>query len=218
MAFIISGALLIFFIATSLWLTFSGRLEDNLSLGWIFLLAFFGVYFHFCLLCFKDANDVFSALLAVAVSALTLATQGPFVLELVSKSLIPNPSKGLKLIKVHSEAERMVAGDDLPGAIAEYERLTAEDPDDIAARFRLADLCYQNKDYPKTIEVYKALVAHKGKLDMHQHCSALMRLSEISAQQMSDIEGARRYLEEIIKEHPNTKLAGYAMNRLNNLK
>ncbi len=153
----------------------------------------------------------------MGLSAAILATQWPFVLELFSRSFLPDPSRGLKVIKTYSAAERRVSADDLPGAIEEYEKEIASDPGDVTARFRLADLCYQNKDYPKSIDAYKGLLELKSKLDIHQHCSALMRISEIYAQNLNNVEQAREYLDIIIREHGDTKYAVFAADRLQNL-
>jgi len=217
MAFIVTGTILIFLVALSFWLAYSEILQERLYVGWIFLVVFLAVFLHFCMLWFKHADDVSSALLAMAFAAFVLITQWPFALELFSRSFIPDASRNLKVIKTYSAAERKVIEEDFAGAIEEYEKVIAEDPDDVTARFRLADLCYQNKNYPKAVKAYKALVARKGHLDIHQHCSALMRLSEIHAQNLDDPENARRYLEEIIREHEGTKFAGYARDRLNSL-
>jgi tetratricopeptide (TPR) repeat protein len=217
MALTIASIIMFAVIVTSLWSAGSGYLDGRTHVGWALLLAFIIAYIEFCMLLYSTIDRPDVAILAMALSSLLLATQGPLLLELISKSVMPDPSQGLKLLKVHTEAERKVAEEDLPGAIAEYEKVIAQDPDDIAARFRLAELCHQNKEYQKTVEVYKALVGLKEKLDANQYCSALMRLSEIHAQDLADIDGAREYLETIIKEYAGLKYAGYAMDRLKNL-
>jgi tetratricopeptide (TPR) repeat protein len=219
MAFIISIVLVVLLVFASFWLVSSEYLETHTTHGWIFLLVFLGVYFHFCMLLFNliEFSDIIAALAVMAIASLILFTQGPFILTLISSTFVPDASKGLKLLKTYSEAERNVAAEDLPGAISEYEKVIAEDPDDMTARFRLADLCYQSKDYPKAVEAYKTLATLKDKLDQYQHCSALMRLSEIHAQNLGDIETARKYLQDIAREYADTKFAGYAQNRLDNL-
>jgi len=216
--FFIFGSLLLVMIIISLWFAFSGWVERYTILGWVFLAVFSAVYISFCKVWFATLVDSISgimiSLLSVVLSGLILATQGPLLLELISRSVLPDPSRGLKLLKVHTEAERKVAEDDLPGAIEEYQKIIAKDPDDITARFRMADLCYQNKDYRKAVEAYRALAELNEKLDLSQQCSALMRLSEIHAGNLGDLRGARKYLEKIIEEHPDTKFSEYATNRL----
>jgi len=216
--FFIFGSLLLVMIIISLWFAFSGWVERYTILGWVFLAVFSAVYISFCKVWFASLVDSISgimiSLLSVVLSGLILATQGPLLLELISWSVTPDPSRGLKTVKFHSAAERKVIEDDLPGAIAEYEKIIAGDPDDIEARFRMADLCYQNKDYQKAVEPYQALANLSEKLDLSQHCSSLMRLSEIHAQNLGDFAGARKFLEKIIEEHPDTKFSEYVADRL----
>lgn len=216
MALIISGIILFLIIVTSLWFTSSGYLDGREYIGWILLAIFTSAYIEFCMLLFARLEGIESIAGFVAAS-LVLATQAPLLLELISKSVLPDRSAGLKIIKTHSLAERKVAEEDLAGAIEEYERAIAEDPDDFEARFRMADLCYQNKDYPKAVQSYRRLAELKEKLSVSQYCSALMRLSEIHAQNLNDIAGARRYLQTIIEEQADTKYAEYAANRMESL-
>jgi tetratricopeptide (TPR) repeat protein len=216
MALIIIGSILATIVITSLWFASSGYVEGRTYLGWILLLVFTSAYIEFCMLLFAWLKGIESVIGFVAAS-LILATQGPLLLELISREALPDHSRGLKLLKVHSEAERKMVADDLAGAIEEYEKAIAEDPDDIPARFRMADLCYQNKDYSKSVNTYQELVSLKDKLDSHQYCSALMRLSEIHSQNLNDIEGARRYLHMIVEEQADTKFAEDAAARLESL-
>ncbi|RJP65265.1 MAG: hypothetical protein C4532_17875 [Candidatus Abyssobacteria bacterium SURF_17] len=201
----------------SIYLAYSGYIPGRTHLGWAYFGFVLTVYFAFAYLCFRSIHDPFALFGSVLLMSLLLATQGPFVLELISQSIMPDPSKGLKLIKVYTEAERKAAQDDLPGAIAEYEKVIAEDPDDMTARFRLAELCYENEEYRKAAMSYEAILTRASRLDVHQHCSALTRLSEIYATHLNDIKGARKHVKTIIEKYPGTKYAGYAMERLDKL-
>jgi tetratricopeptide (TPR) repeat protein len=146
-----------------------------------------------------------------------LGLQAPLIAELIAQATLPDPSRNLRPLKVHTTAERKVAEQDLPGAIAEYEKIVADDPKDIDARFRLAELCCEHEEYRKAVAVYEALLGHPRKLGIGQHCSMLTRLSEIYARHLGDPTMARQYVQTIIDTHPGTKYAEYAEARLSNL-
>ena len=148
---------------------------------------------------------------------LLLALHGPLVAELMTLAVMPDASRGLKLLKIHTEAERKVVDDDLPGAIEEYERIIAEDPADTAARFRLAELCYQNEEHRRAARAYEDILQKVGNLGVDQYCSAVTRLSEIYAYHLGDATTARRHIQSIIQKFPNTKYASYARERLDSL-
>ena len=159
----------------------------------------------------KDMGDAGGLFIAAITLALILMTQGPLLFETITQSFVPNSSSGLKLLKVHTEAEKKVIEDDLPGAIAEYESIVAKDPEDLDALYRLAEICCQNHDYAKAAKAYHAIVARGRDLGIGQHCSALTRLSEIYANNLGDIEKARKCIRTIITEYPETKYAGVVL-------
>jgi tetratricopeptide (TPR) repeat protein len=201
----------------SIYLAFSGYLPGRTYIGWTFLGFYVTIFLAFAIFWLRPMQNPFMQFFAALLLGLLLATQGPLVVELISQAVMPDPSKGLKLIKVYTEAEKRVVQDDLPGAIEEYEKVIAEDPDDVTARFRLAELCYQNEEYRKAAMAYEALLAREKGLDVNRHCSALTRLSEIYAQHLGDTKSARKHVQTIIDKYPGTKYAGYAMDWLENL-
>jgi len=203
--------------ALSIYLAYSGYIPGRTHIGWTVVGVYLLIYLLFAITWLSTVHDPFSSLFAVVGLALLLALEGPLVLEIVTQSILPDHSKGLKLIEVHSEAERKVAQDDLPGAITEYERVILENPVDITARFRLAELCYENQEYRRAANAYEALLAYAERLDISQHCSALTRVSEIYSQHLGNPESARRYIQVIIETYPDTKYADYAGDRLQNL-
>jgi len=204
----------------SIRLTLSGYFSGRSNIGWIYL----GVCVLIFLVCAggrsrmgASAGAMFGSLFHVIFLGLLLGLQTPLIIELISQLIVPDPGKGLKLIKTYSEAETKVAADDLTGAIAEYEKVIAKDRGDITARLRLAELRYLNKEYHMAAADYEALLSHANKLDVSQHCSALTRLSDIYAQHLGDTEQARKHISTIVEKHPNTKYADYANERLTNL-
>ncbi|RJP23010.1 MAG: hypothetical protein C4520_07120 [Candidatus Abyssobacteria bacterium SURF_5] len=211
------GIILALLIAVSIWFAYSGYVEGRTTIGWVFLFIFLIVYVEFSGLLYARTDDAAGLFVLVLSMILILMTQGPLLFELISLGVMPNPARDLKVIKSYAKAERKVAEEDVAGAIAEYEIVIADDPHDVTARFRLADLRYQAGDYRKAVEAYAEIAALTEKLDMNQRCSALMRLSEIHAQNLGDPENARKYLNMIINEYAGSKFAGYAMDRLNQL-
>jgi tetratricopeptide (TPR) repeat protein len=209
--------LLILMIALSFYLAYSDYLRGRTYIGWGFLVVFAAIYLEFASLWFKRSQGATDMFIAVIACVFLLMTQGPLIVELISLAVMPDPSRGVKLVKVYTEAERKVSQDDLPGAILEYEKVIAEDPDDIVARFRLAELCHQNEEYRKSALAYEAILARKEQLSTSQHCSALTRLSDIYAERLNDAQTARKFVQTIIDEYPGTKYAGYAMDRLKNI-
>jgi len=206
--------------AISIYLTFTGFFPGRAHYGWALLGISFTVFFGSVVINAGAGEigfeTVFSLVYVLFLSAF-LALQGPLVLEMISLTVIPDPSKGLKPLKVHTEAEKKVVEDDLPGAIAEYERIITEDPEDYDARFRLAELCCENQEYRKAATVYEEVLKLAEGLSVSQRCSALTRLSEIYASHLGDVNNARRCIRTIIESHPDTKYAGYAEDRLSNL-
>lgn len=204
----------------SIRLTFSGYFTGRPSRGWTVVgiaLAIFLASTAGRSAGGSSAEAMFGILFHVILLALLLTLQVPLVVELLSQLIVPDPSKGLKLAKTYSEAEKKVAADDLPGAIVEYEKVIAKDSGDVAARLRLAELRYQNKEYRKAVTDYEALLAHPKKLGISQHCSVLTRVSEIYTQHLGDTETARKCIQTIIDKYPNTKYADYAIEHLHNL-
>ncbi len=197
-------------------LTFSGYIPGNTKIGWTLVCAALAVFFWPLILMLRSeqAGGV-GILLHIIFLSVLLAMQAPLVAELIT--LIPDRSRGLKALKVHSEAEKRVNDDDLSGAIEEFERIIAEDPHDLEARFRLAEVCCRNNEYRRAATTYEALLKSAKKLEMSSHCVALTRLSEIYAQHLGDVGRAREIINSIIEKYPNTKYARYAKDRLSTL-
>ncbi len=214
---LLTGCILVALVVLSFYLAYSDLLATRTYLGWILLAVFLIFFIRFADLWVTKLDNPFHMFFAVLLLALIFLSQGPLLSELISQSVLPDPSKGLKLIKDYSEAERKVAQDDYTGAILEYEKVIAKTPDDTVARFRLAELCYENEDYRKAAMAYEALVARARQLDMRQHCSALTRLADIYTNHLGDKESAKKHIRTIIETYPDTKYSGYAADRLANL-
>ena len=194
------------------YLTFSGYIPGNTKIGWTLVCAALAVFSWPLILMSRSEQAGVGILLHIIFLGVLLAMQAPLVAELIT--LIPDRSRGLKVLKVHSEAEKRVNDDDLPGAIEEFDRIIAEDPHDLEARFRLAEICCRNNEYRKAATTYEALLKSAKKLEMSSRCVALTRLSEIYAQHLGDVGRAREIINLIIDKYPDTKYARYAKERL----
>ena len=202
------GPMIVLFVlgVVSIHLTSSGYFPGRARVGWALFGIALAMFFPTATWGAGTGGGAgVGALFHIIFLSLLLMMQGPLLIELITLAVMPDPSQGLKLLKVHTEAEKKVIQDDLPGAILEYESIIAEDPGDIEARFRLAELRYQNEEYRKSAAVYEALLGHSQELDMDRHCSILTRLSEIYAHQLGDVETARAFGHRIVSEYPDTR-------------
>jgi tetratricopeptide (TPR) repeat protein len=201
----------------SLQLAFSGNLEGRLLLGWLLLIVVLVSAYELVARWMAAFPDPFTKIAAGVMGALLFGSQCPLLVALITHTILPDRSKGLRLLKAHSEAEKKVIEDDLPGAIAEYEMVIAEDPENIEARIRLADLLYQSGEHLKSAGAYEALLKRSDKIGADRRCFVLTRLSDLYANHLGDTAKARRFIETIIGEYPTTKYARYARARLSNL-
>jgi len=214
---IILACILGLLVILSLWFATSGYVPGRTNRGWILLLVFMIFYLEFAYLLVKRAgSNPFDRLFAMLGLLAIIVTQVPLLAELIAQSVVPDRSRGLKIIEVHSEAESKVARDDFPGAIAEYEKIVARNADDITARFRLAELCWQGNEYLKAASAYENVLEESEKIGIDRHCSVLTRLAEIHENKLNDSRKARSYIQAIVDQYPGSKYAGYAMERLDN--
>jgi tetratricopeptide (TPR) repeat protein len=199
-------------------LSVSGILESYEYIGWIYFGVYIAIYIPFVAAWYQATGEVkgWEIFYIILLGALILPL-GHLGAELLKIAVMPDLSKGLKLLKVHTAAERKVAEDDLPGAIEEYEKVLAKNSSDIAARLRMADLCNEAKQYEKAAAAYEILVKKPQGLGVDQHCSVLTRLSEIYARDLGEYEKARGTVQVIIDKYPDTDYAKFAKDRLSNL-
>jgi tetratricopeptide (TPR) repeat protein len=215
--FIVLLSIVIPLAVVSLKLAFSGNLEGRLVQGWILLIAVCALAYELVARWMAMAPGPNATLTAGLLGALLFGSQAPLVLSLLTHTFSFNRSKGLNLLEVHSEAERLAIDDDLPGAAREYARIVSENPGDIESMFRLAEVLYENGEYRKSARAYEHLLGHADELGMARHCSVLTRLSELYAQHLADVERARAFTKAIVKAYPDSRYARYAMDRLRNM-
>jgi tetratricopeptide (TPR) repeat protein len=201
----------------SLRLAFSGGPRDRPLTGWIvFLLSIFltreviGGFIN-------SYPDPSVRITVGIVGVILFGCQAPLIIALVTELFTPRGSASLKLLETHSKAERLAVEDDLPGAVNEYKRIVAENPADIEAISRLADLLYEDGEFRESAKVYEDLLRRSDDLGMARHCSVLTKLVELHANNFGDMEKARSFAEAIIKKYPNSRYAGFARSRISNM-
>lgn len=199
-----------------IYLTYSGYLPGRTYLGWLVVGATFAVLLGTAIWSLKTSGDMGSFGMILALSFASLI-QLPLIAELIARASLPDPSRGLKVLRVHTEPEKMVAEENLPGAIKEYEKIIEKDPKDLEARFRLAELCAENKEYKRSVNAYEALLPTMKKQATDKYCIILTRLSELYSRHLGEPEKARQHLQTIITQNPDTKYAEYAQENLTNL-
>ena len=216
--FMLALGLLIFMLIFSVRLAYSGILVGRAYIGWIYVLIYLLIYFPFAVAWYRDLTTASATtILHVIFLVFLILPLGALAAETIVVTFLPDQSKGLKLIKVYTEAEKKVVGDDLPGAIEEYEKIIAEDPDDLKAQIRMAELCGEAEQYDKAAAAYEAILEGSKELGREQHCSVLTLLSDIYAKHLCESEKARQNIQTIIDKYPDTEYAEFAKERLANL-
>lgn len=188
----------------------SGYLHGHTYAGWAVLGAELIIFFWAAVRQAGAAGSGFTALAYILILGYIFTMQAPLISELLVLTFTPDRSAGLKVIKTYSIAERKIIEDDLSGSIAEYEGAVADDPGDIEARLRLAEVLFRNADYEKCVETYQDVLKRERRLSAERHCLILTRLAKIHAEQFTDPEKARELLLSIIDKYPDTRFSKYA--------
>ena len=196
------------------WLANSGYLGGYKYVGWALLGAELVITFSAVVGQASAEGMGFIALFYILFLTYMLAMQASPIAELLILTFAPDRSAGLKLLKSYSIAERMIIEEDLSGSITEYEDAVADDPSDIEARLRLAEVLFQNAEYRKAVEAYESALRIGKGLGAERRCLILTRLAQIDAEQLGELDKARNLLETIIKKYPDTRFSNYAEERM----
>jgi len=195
----------------------SGFLERRKYVGWALLGFALVIFFSSVIWQARTAESSLTLSIYIIGLSFLAAMQGPLVAELLTLTFWPDRSRGLKLLRSYSAAERKIIEGDLSGSIAEYESAIAEDPDDIEARLRLAETLFESKEFQKTVDAYEAVLNRAPKLSAERHCLILTRLARIHAEEFGDVDKARELLATIIEKHPDTEYSRYAKECISGL-
>jgi tetratricopeptide (TPR) repeat protein len=195
----------------------SGFLHEHKYVGWLVLALEITVFLSTAAKRASAGGLGFVALAYILFMGYILAMQARLVADLLILTFAPDRSDGLKVIKSYSMAERKIIQDDLGGSIAEYKRAIAEDPDDVEARLRLAEVLFENADYRMSVETYDEVLQRQRTLSVERRCLILTRLASIHAGKFGDKGKARELLQSIIDTYPGTRFSEYAKERMADL-
>ena len=143
----------------------------------------------------------------------------PPLAEKISGSLFnllyPEP---LKVSKTYSAANVFLVKEKYAEAIKEYRKVIEEDPEDITAQLKMAEIYdHKTKDFAKAIQEYKKLLTMK-EVEDNLWVSVKNRLADIYSQQLENREETLRQLQQIIERFPGTKYSHQALQRISKLK
>lgn len=69
--------------------------------------------------------------------------------------------------KIVEQAEKYLKSGKLDKAIKEYQKLVAEDPQDVRAKLKVADIYARKKEIPAAIKIYREVAEHYAKENFH---------------------------------------------------
>jgi tetratricopeptide (TPR) repeat protein len=213
--FTLALGLLIVALISSVYLAYSGILVGRAYIGWIYVVIYLLIYFPFAVAWYRDLAAIsVTTILHVTFLVLLILPLGALATETIVETFWPDRSKGLRIMRFYTRAEEKVIEDDLPGAIEEYEKVIAEDPDDLRARLRMAELCAEAEQYDKAVATYEVILTRSEELGKSQHCTVLTRLSDIYSRHLFDVHRARENIQAIIDRYPDSSYADFARERL----
>ncbi len=140
---------------------------------------------------------------------------GSFAGRKFAEFLYPEPRK---VSKTYSAANVFLIKEKYAEAIEEYQRVIEEDPEDITAQLKIAEIYdHKIKDFTRAIPEYEKLLTMK-EVEDNLWVSVKNRLVDIYSQQRGNREEALRQLEVIIERFPETKYSHQALQRISKIK
>ncbi len=103
-------------------------------------------------------------------------------------------------------------------AIGLYRKALAKNKKNPAPRLKLADLYFKLRDYDNCVKYIEQAVGVPRGLSDDERCSRLNRLADIYLQQKRDRASAIKALELIVKDHPKSKYAVFARERIKHIR
>lgn len=140
---------------------------------------------------------------------------GSFAGRKFTEFLHPEPQK---VSKTYSAANTFLVKGKYTEAIEEYRRVIEEDPEDITAQLKMAEIYdHKIKDFAGAIPEYEKLLTMKETED-NLWVSVKNRLADIYSREMGNTEEALRQLQLIIERFPESKYSHQALQRISKLK
>lgn len=169
---------------------------------------------------YSDRNMSAFDLLSMPLFALVLSVPFAIALSVLMIRLVTYMFMGV-VFGTHQPAEKekygkakiFIAEGKFKEAIAEYERILGEYPNDNYSRQQIAEIYAERlKDYSKAVEEYKKLLGMK--LDESRIVSTLNRLADLYGDHLNNRQGAVEALQEIVRRYPGGLNADRAQMRL----
>jgi tetratricopeptide (TPR) repeat protein len=200
-------------------LVFRAHVTDSLEVspgvGWggaLLLFVLGGVMFVLLLKGFKG-SPLTLVLIVIGLCGLMAALYAPFLANLLGTSVTDfiYPTGGGE-VKSYDIAEKLTVEERYTEAIAEYERVIGEDPEDVVPRVRLADVHCRTKRYDLAVQALNE--ALELDLPPERWFHIANRLADVLAQDMYEPQKAAAVLSKIARKYPQTEFARYALERI----
>jgi hypothetical protein len=159
-------------------------------------------------------SDPFVLLLAIVLTGLAVAVlYTPFIAGVCSsffeRFLFP-PAGEVK--KTYDIAEKLTSEGRYTEAVAEYERVIDEDPEDVEARLLLGDVQCKMDQYELAARTFTE--ALELDLPPEKWCYIANRLADVLVRKTGEPQEAVRVLKRIAEKYPKAKFARYARERI----
>jgi tetratricopeptide (TPR) repeat protein len=124
-----------------------------------------------------------------------------------------------KIKETYSLAERFEIERNFKGAIEIYRRAIERDKTSVVPRLKLADLYYQLNDFDNCLAcLQQALNLSSRQMSVSERCSLMNRMADLYLHNKAEPAQAVEVLRRLIKEHPKSKYALYARDRIMSIK
>jgi hypothetical protein len=180
--------------------------------GALLLFVLGGVMFVLLLKGFKG-SPLTLVLIVIGLCGLMAALYAPFLANLLGTSVTDfiYPTGGGE-VKSYDIAEKLTVEGRYTEAVAEYERVIEEDPEDVTARVRVADIHCRTNQYDLAAQALNEALELDLPPEKWSHIAN--RLADVFAQKMYEPQKAAAVLSKIAKKYPHTEFARYALERI----
>ncbi len=160
-----------------------------------------------------------SDILRLLVTLVCGILYAPFVAGLFARTAVDSFAvHDAKVQQGYSIAERHEQDDNFDAAEGEYKKTISENPENVGARLRLAEMYYRAENYEKAANMFDHIRRLGGqKIDETQWCTATNRLVDICVTKLDDRKRAVKALEQLVHRYPDSDYAKFAKRRLQGL-
>jgi tetratricopeptide (TPR) repeat protein len=160
-----------------------------------------------------SGNPLMLALIVIGVCGLMAALYSPFLANLIGTSVTDfiYPTGGGE-VRSYDIAEKLTIEGRYTEAVAEYERVIEDDPEDVIPRIRIADIHCRTGQFDSAAQALDS--ALQLDLPAEKWCHIANRLADVFAQSMYEPRKAAAVLNKIAQKYPHTEFARYACERV----